>query len=187
VPTSEIPRRRELEDIVNLAAPAVVVLQTTTGSGSGFFVSPGLIITNEYVVSGAAYVTVRTQGRTTVQAMVTRRAPDLDLAVLRLNNPAAGQPVLPLGHLADVRVGQEVMAIGSPAFSADLVLERTVTRGIVSALRTIGPVTYIQTDAAINPGNSGGPLLDKNGYVIGITTAKMVGAEALGLANSMHQ
>lgn len=179
---SEIPRRLELEDVVSVATPAVVVLQTGNGTGSGFFAGPGIILTNEHVVSDAGYVTVKVQGRAEMQAMVVRRAPDLDLAVLRVTNPPADQTVLPLGRLADVRVGQEVVAIGSPAFSRELVLARTVTRGIVSALRRKGPVTYIQTDAAINPGNSGGPLIDKSGHVVGITSAKFVDAEALGLA-----
>ena len=87
--------------------------------------------------------------------------------------------VLQLGSAGVVRPGQEVIAIGSP-----LGLQNTVTRGIVSALRTAGGVELIQTDAAINPGNSGGPLLDRDGRVIGVTTLKLsrTTAESLGFA-----
>ena len=82
-----------------------------------------------------------------------------------------------MGSIDDVAVGQDVVAIGS-AF----LLEATVTRGIVSAIRTANDVTFVQTDAAINPGNSGGPLLNSYGEVIGINVAKLAGAESLGLA-----
>jgi Trypsin-like peptidase domain len=74
------------------------------------------------------------------------------------------------------RPGQEVMALGTP-----LGLQNTVTRGIVSAVRQVGGVTLVQTDAAINPGNSGGPLLDRAGLVIGITTLGVKSSEAQGL------
>ena len=86
--------------------------------------------------------------------------------------------MLPLGQVASVRTGQEVIAIGSA-----LGLQNTVTRGIVSARRQAGRVVLLQTDAAINRGNSGGPLLDRNGVVLGVTTLKMGGqAEGLGFA-----
>jgi 2-alkenal reductase len=107
-----------------------------------------------------------------VAATVIGRAPQYDLAVLRLERPP-GAPALPIGTSADLQVGQATFAIGNP-FGFD----RTITSGIVSALgrqlptqdgREIADV--IQTDAAINPGNSGGPLLDSAGRVIGVTTA----------------
>ncbi len=86
--------------------------------------------------------------------------------------------MLPLGQVAAVRTGQEVIAIGSA-----LGLQNTVTRGIVSARRQAGSIVLLQTDAAINPGNSGGPLLDRQGVVVGVTTLKMGGqAEGLGFA-----
>jgi serine protease Do len=78
-----------------------------------------------------------------------------------------------------VEVGQDVIAIGSP-----LGLEGTVTRGIVSGLRSLGKIPLVQIDAAINPGNSGGPLLDASGQVIGVNTLKLrpSTAESLGFA-----
>ena len=80
--------------------------------------------------------------------------------------------------IGDVQIGEDVIAIGSPLG----VLQITVTRGIVSAIRTVAGLTYVQTDAAINPGNSGGPLVDTRGRVIGITTLKFKTAESLGFA-----
>src|SRR6185436_8916591 len=101
-----------------------------------------------------------------------------DLAVLQVYNANPAQPTLRLGSASDVRVGQEVIAIGS----ALGVLSNTVTRGIVSAVRQTGSVTLLQTDAAINPGNSGGPLLDRNGMVIGVNSMGMARQASEGLA-----
>jgi len=83
-----------------------------------------------------------------------------------------------LGQLAGVRAGEDVVAIGS----ALGVLQNSVTRGIVSAVRSSGPVMLIQTDAAINPGNSGGPLLDRRGVVIGINTMGVRDAQGISFA-----
>ena len=158
------------------AIPAVVLVDTTEGRGTGFFVSNDTVITNAHVVEGATYVTLRGGAGDQTPAMVTSRNTDLDLAVLHVSKAKAGQPVLPLGSSGDVRVGQEIVAIGSP-----MGLQNTVTRGIVSSLRRVGQVTLIQTDAAINPGNSGGPLLDHNGRVVAVATMKLTGqAESLG-------
>ena len=158
------------------AIPAVVLVDTTEGRGTGFFVSNDTVITNAHVVEGATYVTLRGGAGDQTPAMVTSRNTDLDLAVLHVSKAKAGQPVLALGSSGDVRVGQEIVAIGSP-----MGLQNTVTRGIVSSLRRVGQVTLIQTDAAINPGNSGGPLLDRNGRVVAVATMKLTGqAESLG-------
>src|SRR5205809_1676816 len=96
---------------------------------------------------------------------------------MRVSNPDPNQPALRLGSGMQARPGQEAMALGSP-----LGLQNTVTRGIVSAVRQVGALTLVQTDAAINPGNSGGPLLGRNGEVIGITTMSMRSAVAQGLS-----
>jgi hypothetical protein len=82
-----------------------------------------------------------------------------------------------MGSGAHARAGQEVVALGSP-----LGLQNTVTRGIVSAVRDVGALTMVQTDAAINPGNSGGPLIDRAGLVIAITTLSVKPSEAQGLS-----
>ena len=154
-----------LEDLLSGVLPAVVGIDVGVGSGSGFFVAPGLIVTNRHVIAGAYEVTVKTSDGKQRPAKVYVRARDFDLALVQLYGAPPPHALLPLATLADVRVGQEVVAVGSP-----LGLQNTVTRGIVSAVRTEDGVTMIQSDAAINPGNSGGPLVDRRGRVIGVTT-----------------
>jgi putative serine protease PepD len=172
------PTTHSIEDIVGRAAAAVVLISTSSSTGTGFFVTQDLILTNAHVVQGQSFVTVKLARGQTLQGRVERSSTDLDLAVVRATAPPETNQILQLGSAAVVRPGQEVIAIGSP-----LGLQNTVTRGIVSAVRSIGGVELIQTDAAINPGNSGGPLLDRDGRVIGVTTLKISrGAESLGFA-----
>jgi len=166
-----------LEDVVSGAMPAVVRVETGQGSGSGFFVKPDTILTNVHVVGSNLLVTIRRQDGNTQSARVETTAPELDIAVLRIPSADASQPILRLGSATQARAGQEVMALGSP-----LGLQNTVTRGIVSAVRQVGTLTLVQTDAAINPGNSGGPLLARSGEVIGITTMGIGSAVAQGLS-----
>jgi S1-C subfamily serine protease len=169
---------RSIEEIVGRAAAAVVLIRTASSTGTGFFVTQDLVLTNAHVVAGQSFVTVRLASGQTLQGRVERSSADLDLAVVRAAARPETNQILQLGSAGPVRPGQEVIAIGSP-----LGLQNTVTRGIVSAVRTAGGVELIQTDAAINPGNSGGPLLDRDGRVIGVTTLKVMrGAESLGFA-----
>jgi hypothetical protein len=154
-----------LEEVVGKGIAAVVVVETSRGRGSAFFVAADTLLTNLHVVTGSSYVTIRKSNGETATAYVDATAPDYDIAVLRLSGAAAGAATIPLGSAAALRAGQEVIAIGSP-----LGLQNSVTRGIVSSVRQMGPVTVVQTDAAVNPGNSGGPLLDRKGAAIGINT-----------------
>src|SRR5439155_21050117 len=121
--------------------------------------------------------TIRRPDGATQPARVDATAPELDIAVVRISGADPNQATLTMGSAARARAGQEVIALGTP-----LGLQNTVTRGIVSAVRQVGAVTLVQTDAAINPGNSGGPLLDRSGEVIGITTMGMRSAVAQGLS-----
>lgn len=165
------------EDIVRAVMPAVVTLETPATSGSGFFVGNDLVLTNRHVVGTASTVRVRYASGETALGSVVNAAADADLAVVRVEQ-SPDHPVLTFTEAARVQVGEEVLALGS----ALGMLQGTVTRGIVSAVRTSMGVTLIQTDAAINPGNSGGPLINRAGQVIGITTAKLSAAESLGFA-----
>ncbi len=149
------------------------------GAGSGFvWDRDGHIVTNYHVVAEADRVAVRLDGGEPVPARVVGRAPDYDLAVLRLEHvPRRLQP-LPIGSSDDLRVGQATFAIGNP-----FGLSRSLTTGVVSALDRRLPTEtgreirgVIQTDAAINPGNSGGPLLDSAGRLIGVNTAILSGS-----------
>jgi S1-C subfamily serine protease len=172
------PAPSSIEDLVSRVSPAVVLIETSTAKGTGFFVMQDLLITNAHVVGSNGFVTVHLAGGQTAQGRVERTAPEVDLAIVRANVRPDANQLLQLGSAGAVRPGMEVLAIGSP-----LGLQNTVTRGIVSAVRRAGGVELIQTDAAINPGNSGGPLLDRDGRVIGVTTLKMSrGAESLGFA-----
>ncbi len=148
-------------------------------TGSGFLIDDeGLIVTNNHVVEGATKVTVKL-GSSDVShdAEVVGTDPATDVALLKIDVPAAQQQPLSLGDSSKVSVGDPVVAIGNP-----FGLDRTVTAGIVSALQrqiqapngfSISHV--IQTDAAINPGNSGGPLIDAGGNVIGINSQIQTG------------
>ena len=173
-----------VEQVAQKVTPSVVQLRVhgsqVAAEGSGIVLSAdGLILTNNHVVEPAAnggqLAAVLQDGRS-VPVQIIGRAPTFDLAVVRAQGVTGLVPAQ-LGTSSNVRVGQEVVAVGSP-----LGLSGTVTSGIISALerpvRAGGEgsgqdtvLDAIQTDAAINPGNSGGPLTDMQGRVIGINTA----------------
>ncbi len=171
--------------VVDLAAavqPAVVQLDVTgadgSGTGSGFVISPdGYIVTNNHVAGPAGAdgsIDVTFADGKTATGKLVGASPDYDLAVVKVDR--TGLQTVPMGVSNDLKVGQSVIAIGSP-----LGLQGTVTTGIVSALDrpvTAGEgqgdtsfINAIQTDAAINPGNSGGPLINSAGEVIGVNSA----------------
>ena len=138
------------------------------GIGSGFIVSPdGVILTNAHVVQNASEVTVKLTDRREYTAKVIGVDPQTDVAVIKIE--AKNLPVVTLGDSRKVRVGEWVVAIGSPYG-----FENTVTSGIVSAKSRALPdgtyVPFIQTDVAVNPGNSGGPLFNLKGEVVGINS-----------------
>ncbi len=158
--------------------------------GSGFIISgDGLIITNKHVVDDtAATYTVTTNDNKKYNVINIYRDPQRDLAILKIN--AANLTPLALGDSSRLKLGQTVIAIGTPLGE----FQNTVTTGIISGLDrgiTAGsPLegsaekldNVIQIDAPINPGNSGGPLLDAQGQVIGINTAIVQGGQNLGFA-----
>ena len=166
-----------IEDVVSAALPAIASIDTGTGRGSGFFVRPDLVVTNNHVVEGQSSVNLRAGGAR-YTARVVSASPSVDVALLQVYNANPQQATLRMGTAANARPGEEVIAIGYALGT----LSNTVTRGIVSALRQAGGVTLIQTDAAINPGNSGGPLLDRSGTVIGINSMSNTGAQGLSFA-----
>jgi len=136
------------------------------GVGSGFIIeSNGLILTNAHVVEGASTIYVTLTDKREFKAKLLGMDKRTDVAVVKID--ARDLPRLPLGDSSRVRVGEWVLAIGSP-----FGLENTVTAGIVSAKsRDTGDyLPFIQTDVAVNPGNSGGPLLNTAGQVIGINS-----------------
>ena len=136
------------------------------GVGSGFILtSDGLIMTNAHVVEGADEVIVTLTDKREFKAKLIGADKRSDVALVKID--AAGLPAVKVGDVSRLKVGEWVMAIGSP-----FGLENTVTAGIVSAKQrdTGDYLPFIQTDVAINPGNSGGPLINMRGEVVGINS-----------------
>jgi serine protease Do len=149
--------------------------------GSGFIIDKdGYVVTNNHVIEDADQIKVKLKDEHEFDAKIVGRDPNTDIALLKIES-AQDLPTLKLGDSDALKVGQWVVAIGSP-----FGLEHTVTAGIVSAKgRVIGSGPYddfIQTDASINPGNSGGPLLNMKGEVIGINTAIIASGQGIGFA-----
>jgi len=173
-----------LVDIYEQSNPGVVAIQVLTdsgnGLGSGFVIDKdGHIITNYHVVEGVTEVEVDFPTGYKTRGEVIGTDTDSDLAVVKVDTPPEQLHPLPLGDSSQIRVGETVVAIGSP-----FRFNGTMTTGIISSLgrtldslRTAPGGSYftagdiIQTDAAINPGNSGGPLLNLMGEVIGVNRA----------------
>ncbi|XP_056411013.1 serine protease HTRA3 isoform X3 [Hyla sarda] len=182
-----------IADVVEKIAPAVVHIElfvrhplfgrnVPLSSGSGFIISDmGLIVTNAHVVtssntvSGRQHLKVQLHNGDTYEATIKDIDKKSDIATIKIYSKKK-LPVLLLGHSADLRPGEFVVAIGSP-----FALQNTVTTGIVSTAQRDGKelglrdsdMDYVQTDAIINYGNSGGPLVNLDGEVIGINTLKV--------------
>ncbi|MER3430123.1 MAG: peptidase S1 [Blastocatellia bacterium] len=173
-------------EVYKAVSPGVAFISTTSytqdfwgdvqegrGTGSGSVIDQeGHILTNYHVIEGAQKLTVSFGGEKVYPATYVGGDPDTDLAVIKIDPPAGGLTVVPLGDSDKLVVGQKVLAIGNP-----FGLDRTLTTGVISGLqrpiraRNGRPIdAAIQTDASINPGNSGGPLLDKYGRMIGINS-----------------
>jgi putative serine protease PepD len=177
------PADGSIAAIAAAVTPAVVNIDTGSGSGSGFVItSDGFIVTNNHVIEGANTIRVNFSDGSVADAELVGANADYDLAVLNVDR--TGLPIVALGSSDAVLVGDTAIAVGSP-----LGLSGTVTSGIISALDR--PVTAggaddtsfinaIQTDAAINPGNSGGPLLNADGEVVGVNSAIATLGGALG-------
>ena len=143
------------------------------GSGSGVIIrEDGYIVTNNHVIDGATKIEVTMNNNQTYPAKLIGTDPATDVALLKVD--ATGLPIIPFGDSDKLRLGEWVIAIGSPYD-----LRSTITAGIVSAKGRSMPnytgefkiESFIQTDAAVNPGNSGGALVDKAGNLVGINTA----------------
>jgi putative serine protease PepD len=181
--TLEAAAAKVLPSVVNVAVSS----RSGSGNGSGIILSSdGYILTNDHVVEGATEITVQ-YGTDNLTATVVGTDPVTDIAVIRIQR--SGLPAATIGSSNYLKVGETVIAIGSP-----FGLDKTVTSGIVSALHrsdlvsgTNGISSYtnlIQTDAAINPGNSGGALADLSGAVVGMNTLIQSPSGQLGAAQS---
>ena len=181
---------RVVTRVADALRPAVVNLRggksRNGGSGSGVLFTPdGFLLTNHHVVRGMRdAIRVRTHDGREVAGRLVGADPWTDIAVVQAQTSEGNFAHAPFGDSAGVRVGQLVVAVGSPYG-----FDSTVTAGVVSASgRTLRSITghlvdnVIQTDAAINPGNSGGPLADGKGRVVGINTAVIAPAQGIGFA-----
>ena len=183
-PTAPLPGATlDIQAVLGKVQPSVVSIEGTFGSdaaggsaGTGVVLSAdGLILTNAHVIADLQSIEVRFSDGTTATATIVGSIPSEDLALIQAQDVSGLVPA-ELGSSSDLRVGDDVVAIGN---ALNLGGEPTVTKGIVSAKDRILAVDefgetltgLIQTDAAINPGNSGGPLVNSAGQVIGINTA----------------
>lgn len=186
-------------DVADKVSPAVVQIEVSIakpeasatrwikedavsrGMGSGvIFTADGAILTNNHVIEEARGITVRFKDGRAFAARIVGRDPATDLAVLRVD--AKNLPVAAFADSDGARVGEWVVAIGSP-----FGLGHTVTTGVLSAKGRAGVgmnaiEDYLQTDASINPGNSGGPLVNLDGQVLGINTMIVTKGQGIGLA-----
>ncbi|KHO46371.1 MAG: MucD [archaeon GW2011_AR4] len=178
-------KSKGFSDIIPDLLPKVVSVRTDLGLGSGAIVSSsGHVVTNYHVIKGIKALQIRDYEGNIYQGALIGYDEAKDIALLRIvsNNDF---PSFTFGDSDAVRVGETVIAIGSPSG-----LDFTVTEGIISAVNRVGPnglSGYLQTDVPINPGNSGGPLVDSRGEIIGINNFKLRDAESLGFAIGSNQ
>lgn len=162
-----IARAPRTSRTVNAASLSVVSIMSDRGHGSGFLIAPtGEVLTNAHVVGQGRYVKVRWNDGAETLGEVLRRDTRRDVALVKIPPPTGRAPLALVA--AKPESGTDVYAIGTPL---DEGLQGTVTRGVVSAVRELDGLNYIQSDVTVNPGNSGGPLIDKTGAVIAITVA----------------
>lgn len=192
----DLPKQHSDEELLDAYSNAVVHVVEKVGSavvqihgkdgqgvGSGVIIAPdGYILTNNHVVEHSKDVHVKLKSGETLKAQAIRTDPATDLALIRVLE--TNLPFVQLGDSEKLRVGQLVIAIGSP-----FGFESTVSTGVISALgrsmrSSDGKLieNIIQTSVPLNPGNSGGPLVDSRGKIIGINTAMIAIAQGIGLA-----
>ncbi len=158
------------------AIRSFIQVEMREGSGSGSIINrDGMILTNHHVIDGAREISVSLFNGLSYSAVLVGQDPDTDIAVLKIEAPAAELEPLVWGNSQALRVGQKIYAIGNP-----FGLERTMSTGMISSLNRQIPSrenrtmrSLIQIDASINQGNSGGPLLNTRGELIGMNTAIM--------------
>ena len=176
------PTTLSIAEIAELLEPAVVRIETSEGTGSGFIINQaGYMLTNNHVISGFTIVKITPMNGEEYDAVVLKTNVGRDLALLAFVVPPSDIVAVSMGTSADITNGEEVVAIG---YALGLEGQVSFSAGIISATRDFDGYQYIQTDAAINPGNSGGALVNLYGEVIGINSAKFVGEdiEGIGLA-----
>ncbi|HSV02076.1 MAG TPA: trypsin-like peptidase domain-containing protein, partial [Phenylobacterium sp.] len=149
---------------VSGALASVATIFAGDGWGSGFLISPeGFLLTNRHVVGDARQVRVRWSDGSETVGDVTRSDARRDVALVKAD--PHGRGALPL-RLDEAQPGEAVVAIGTPL---EKTFQSTVTKGVISGIRTLEGLAFVQSDVAVDHGNSGGPLLDEHGRVLAIT------------------
>ena len=185
--TMQATARITTAEAVKRYAPAVVLVKTAAGLGSGFFINEeGYLLTNFHVMAGEKHISVT---QFLLEGKILRRvlhkeveivavAPFHDLALLRIKEFDTKITPVIFAPEENIEIGEPVFAIGNP-----MGLERTVTEGVLSQThRNFGGTLYLQVDASVNPGNSGGPLFNARGQVIGVINMGAASMEGLNFA-----
>jgi len=169
---------------VKLGFESIFGMVPVRGLGSGFLISNDIVVTNAHVVADARAVDVIFFDGSRVEGRVLIADSYRDVALVRVDEIPSNVKPLPMGDSDTIKVGEIVLAVGSPLGLPG----PTVTMGVVSAIgrnivgQDVALEDLIQTDAAINPGNSGGPLINVDGYVVGMVTAIIPYAQGVGFA-----
>jgi serine protease Do len=165
------------KEILKAAKSGVVTVLMKDGFGSGIIISDdGYILTNYHVIEGEKSIQVKLNADVKLKATLIKSNSDYDLALIKIE--AEDLKALSMGNSELAEVGDDVWAIGTPLETS---FGQTITKGIISGVRKIGGIDFIQTDVSINAGNSGGPLINDQGEVIGITTMKAAGQGVEGM------
>jgi V8-like Glu-specific endopeptidase len=181
--TKKEVKQLTISDITSRSSSAIASIKTKDkngndiGMGSGFVVSEdGIIATNFHVLESAYQAEVKIGEKTYKEVYFIKGAPEVDIALIKVD--ARGLKVLPIGNSDTLLNGQSIVVLGNPWG-----LERTVTNGLVSAVRSQENIKLIQMSAPVSPGSSGGPVLNEAGEVVGITTiASFLFAQNLNFA-----
>ncbi|WP_162342907.1 S1C family serine protease [Cyclobacterium salsum] len=175
-----LPRPTKFVSNLNDAVKSSMTIKHENGHGSGFLISEsGHIITNYHVVSNQENIQAIFEDHSIHDVEIIRVSKVHDLALLKIKD-CEGMLPFQISSSKDISIAEEVYALGTPSAED---LSQTISRGIISGLRSIdGDAKLIQTDASINGGNSGGALVDKNGTVLGVVSAKLTGPGIEGVA-----
>jgi serine protease Do len=168
----------DISAIIEAIVPAVVLINISgagfVAAGTGFIVDDaGYVVTNQHVIENAKSIRVTLSSGEQYESELIGSDKTKDMAILKIISSRTDFPVIKLGTASDSQVGDSVMAVGFP-LGLELTGAATVTDGIISAIRKLDGLRYIQTDAATNTGNSGGPLINRQGMVVGMSTAKIL-------------
>lgn len=179
LPNFEIQRSSKFVTSLQEAVSASVTITTKNGHGSGFLISEdGYLITNYHVVADSANLEVVLNDGTKYKARLIQYNKDVDLALLKIEKN--GFIPFSIMESESVSIGKDIFVIGTPTAQD---LSQTISKGIISSIRKQSNGSkIIQTDASINRGNSGGPLVDKNGNLLGVVNAKLIGVGVEGIS-----